>query len=250
MCYPSVVCVGPVKNGIRSPEDIRLRDIAFNEKVLVVEEPVARAAAILVRSGDRATIRISPADTPERKRFSIAHELGHFKLNHMAGALYKACTQKDMMSWYKSDVETEANFFASELILPKRLVEKKCDVAEVDFKPVMKIANEFSVSLTAAAIRFVRLTPEPCAVVYSENGIITWSYRNAEWWPFIQNGQPLDNRTGAYDFFQGEALDDDPIDVDADAWVSNSRGISEIVENSIGSRQYDFVLSLLWIKPE
>ncbi|MGB9498692.1 MAG: ImmA/IrrE family metallo-endopeptidase [Dissulfuribacterales bacterium] len=238
------------KYGIDSPEHIRLRDIAFNEGAIVIEEPVARATASLVRIGNKATIRVSPTDLPERQRFSIAHELGHLKLNHEAGALKTVCTNKDMMSWHKSSIETEANFFASELILPKKLAEKMCDVADVNFKPVQEIKKKFRVSLTAAAIKFVRLNPEKCAVVYSENGKIKWSYRSEDWWAYIQHGQPLDNRTVAYDFFQGKELYNDPVDVDADAWINNSRGVQEIVEHSIGSKEFDFVLSLLWIRPE
>lgn len=238
------------KYGVDSPEHIRLRDIAFKENAKVIEAQVARATASLVRTKKGATIRVSPNDLPERQRFSIAHELGHFKLNHATGSLQKVCTKRDMLSWYEKSIETEANFFASELLLPKKLVEKMCDVAEVNFNPVQEIKEKFRVSLTAAAIKFVRLTPENCYIIFSENGIIRWSYRSSNELPFIHQGQPLDNRTGAYDFFQSEELDPDPIDVEADAWISSSRGIETVVEHSIGSKHFDFVLSLLWIKPD
>jgi hypothetical protein len=39
-------------------------------------------------------------------------------------------------------------------------------VAEVNFGPIRKIANDFRASLTATALRFVRLCPEKCAVVF------------------------------------------------------------------------------------
>lgn len=238
------------KYGINSPEQIRVRDIAFLENAFVVEEAVARATASLVRTENTATIRVTPTDQPERQRFSIAHELGHFKLNHTNGILQKICTKNDMMSWHSNNIEAEANFFADELLLPKKMIEKMCDVAEINFKPVEDISKKFRVSLTATAIKFVRLNPEKCAVVYSENGKIIWSYRSPEWWPFIQHGRPLDKRTGAYDFFQGEELDTEPIDVDADAWLTNTKWVREISEHSIGAKQLGFVLSLLWIKPE
>ena len=44
-------------------------------------------------------------------------------------------------------------------------------------------------------------------------------------------------------------METDPAEIDADAWVE-SRGLDEIVEHSIASSQYGFVLSLLWIKPD
>lgn len=237
------------KYGIISPEQIRLRDIAYAEKALVIEKPVTRATASLVRTKNKATIRISPGDREERQRFSIAHELGHLKLNHQTGKIKTVCTQKDMMSWYKKNIETEANFFASELILPTVMLERLCDVKEVDFRPVKKIAKKFRASLTATAIKFVRLNPEKCALVYSENGKIVWSCRSSDWRPFIQNKVPLDPRTEAYEFFQRKELYEDPVETPANAWFNDSIGIGEVVEHSIGSKEFDFVLSLLWIKP-
>lgn len=237
------------KYGIIYPEQIRLRDIAYAENALVIEKAVAGATASLVRAKDMAIIRISPGDNEERQRFSIAHELGHLKLNHQTGKIQTVCTQQDMMSWYKKSIETEANFFASELILPTVMVEKMCDVEKVDFRPVKKIAKRFRASLTATAIKFVRLNPEKCALVYSENGKILWSCRSSDWHHFIQYGVSLDPRTEAYEFFQRNELYDDPVETPAEAWFNDCRGIGEIVEHSIGSKEFGFVLSLLWISP-
>lgn len=235
------------KYGISMAEHIRLKDIAYDLGVVVLEGALKGAAASLVRVGKNATIRISPSGSNERKRFSIAHELGHFVLNH-GDSLQKICTEEDMHKWYKAHEETEANFFAGELILPKKLIEKKCDVKKVNFGPVKKIAEEFKASLTATSIRFVRFCPEKCAVVFSQNGKIKWCYKSEDWWPFIHIGQKLDPRTLAFDFFNGTELPDESVGVEADSWVEESR-LDEIIEHSIGSRELNFVLSLLWIKP-
>lgn len=237
------------KYGIISPEQIRLRDIAYAEKVIVIEKSVTSAVASLVRTRNKATIRISPRDREERKRFSIAHELGHLKLNHQTGKIKTVCTNKDMMSWYKKSIETEANYFASELILPTKMLERLCDVEEVNFSAVKYIAKTFRSSLTATAIKFVHLNPEKCALVYSENGKIIWSCRSGDWYPFIQLGVPLDQRTEAYEFFQRKELYDDPVETPAEAWFDDTRGIGDVIEHSIGSKEFDFVLSLLWIRP-
>ena len=232
--------------GISSPEQIRIRDIAFAKGAMVVEQRLTRAAASIVKTGDHATIRIPPTDVPERKRFSIAHELGHLLMGHVK-SIQKACSVDDMMNWYQSSQETQANFFASELILPVKLVSSRCDVGNVSFEPIMQIAEDFRASLTATAIKFVRLCHEKCAVVYSTEGKVKWFYKSPDWWPFIHRDQKLDKRTLAYDFFVGEPMEPEPAEVDADAWVE-SRGLDEIVEHSIASSQYGFVLSLLWIK--
>lgn len=234
--------------GIASPEHIRLRDIAYDLGVTVIEGPLKGAAASLVRSGKKATIRVSSEDQYEHhKRFSIAHELGHFIL-HRGHAMQRVCSDEDMMNWYNTSEETEANFFAGELILPKSLIERRCDVKEVNFTPIKQIANDFRTSLTATAIRFVRFCPESCAVVFSKDGRVKWFYTSEEWWPYISRDGKLDERTLAYDFFKGVALPDKPVGVDADAWVGGD-GLSELVEHSIGSKYLNFVLTILWIKP-
>lgn len=232
--------------GICDPEHLRIIDIAFALGATIIEEKIKHAAASIVRVGDIATIRISSDDKPERKRFSIAHELGHFVLDHIK-SIQRACSDEDMRSWYTNSQETQANFFAGELLLPKKLVEKHCDVAKVNLNPIKNMANDFRMSLTATAIKFVRLCPEQCAVVFSTDGKIQWSYRSEDWWPFIRNGKNLDERTIAYDFFNGKALADEPIGIDGDAWVENDE-VDLIVEHSIGSPVHKFVLSILWIK--
>jgi len=160
----------------------------------------------------------------------------------------KVALDIDMMDWYQSSQETQANFFASEMILPTKLLSKRCNIGDISFEPIKLIAKDFRASLTATAIKFVRLCPEKCAIVFSEQGKIRWFYKSTDWWPFIHKDRKLDKRTLAHDFFLGKPLVEYPVEVDGDAWVE-SRGLDEIVEHSIASSQYGFVLSLLWIKP-
>jgi Zn-dependent peptidase ImmA (M78 family) len=234
--------------GINQPEHIQLEDIAFAQGVRILKGPLEGAAASLVRYGDKATIRISDKESDQgRIRFSVAHELGHFILNN-GYSIHLVCSNKDTHDWYnQKNQETEANFFASELLLPKTLVEKRCDVEKVNFKPIRSIAEDFSTSLMATAIKFVRLCPEMCAIIYSEDSAIKWFYRSEYWWPFIPKGK-LDSRTLAYDFFQGKEISEDPEEIEGDAWIGTSR-VESIVEHSIASPAFGFVLSLLWIKP-
>jgi hypothetical protein len=234
--------------GISSPEHIRIEDIAYALGVRIVEGPLQGAAASLVRLGAKATIRIPATERRQsRRRFSLAHELGHFVLGH-GYSVRLVCTEDNMLDWnHQPGQETEANFFAGELLLPKRLFKDRCDVREVNFGPVRKLAEEFTTSLTATAIRFVRFSSEMCALVFSRESKICWFYKSEDWWPFIQKGQPLDNGTFAYNFFHGREFPDEPLEVDGNAWVDSQR-VEPIVEHSIGSRNLGYVLSLLWIR--
>ncbi len=233
--------------GITFPEHIRLEDIAFALRARIVEGPLTGAAASLVRRGSYATIRI-PADEHylPRKRFSVAHELGHLILGH-GHSVRLVCTADNMLDWnHQPGQETEANFFAGELLLPEKLFKDRCDVREVNFAPVRKLAEEFTTSRTATAIRFVRFCPEACALVFSRESKICWFYKSESWWPFIRRG-PLDINTFAANYFRDIEVPDEPLEVDGDAWVE-SRGVDSIVEHSICSPRLGFVLSILWIR--
>ncbi|MGD0168506.1 MAG: ImmA/IrrE family metallo-endopeptidase [Smithella sp.] len=235
------------KFGIYHPDHIRLDDIAFALGVQIREGALYGAAARLIRVGSRAIIRLPNTESNEpRRRFSIAHELGHFTLNHEGMSLEIICTENDMMNWYALDKETEANFFASELLMPEALVKKRCDVREVSLEPAKRIASDFKTSLTSAAIRFVKFCPEPCALICSEDSKIKWFVQSEEWWPFIRKGQKLDKRSLAIEYFLGQKIPDEGEDLDADVWLAETR-INNVFEHSVALKQYGSVLTMLWI---
>ena len=183
-----------------------------------------------------------------RKRFSVAHELGHFVLGH-GYSVRLACTVGDMRDWSNQPGhETEANYFAGELLLPKKIFKDRCDVKEVTFAPVQKLAEEFATSRTATAIRFMRFCPHPCAFIFTRQSKICWFYKSEDWWPFIRKGQDLDNGSMAYNFFHGKELPNEPREVNAKAWVSSQR-VGSIVEHSIPSHNPGCVLTILWLRP-
>ncbi|MFH1079150.1 MAG: ImmA/IrrE family metallo-endopeptidase [Pseudomonadota bacterium] len=233
--------------GIYHPDHIRLDDIAFALGVQIREGLLRGASARLIRVGSHAVIRIPNTEANiARKRFSIAHELGHFVLNHEGMSLEIACTEKDMMNWYSVDKETEANFFASELLMPEALVKQRCDVREVNLEPAKNIAAAFQTSLTSATIRFVKFCPEPCALICSEDSKIKWSVKSAEWWPFIRTGQKLDKRSLAIEHYLGHEIPEEGEELDADVWIADPR-IQNVFEHSVALKQYGLVLSILWL---
>ena len=197
--------------GIDGPEHIRVKDLAYALGAAVIEDSLRGAAASLTRSKNGAVIRVSDRETYEgRKRFSVAHELGHLVLGHGKAEQF-TCTDKDMIATISdASKESEANAFAGEPLLPTHLVAMSCDVAEVTFDPVRNLAGEFRTSLTATALKFVRLCPEMCALVFSKDGKVKWTPKSHDFWPYIPADKQLDNRTLAYDYFVGRDFHDDP----------------------------------------
>ncbi len=109
------------------------------------------------RAGDSFEVRVAPApDT--RKRFSIAHELGHLFL-HMGFKVdpqkWAASSEYDVMNRYgTSEEEYEAHEFAGAFLMPEREFREvaKQNQSGGDFD-TEAIAAHFGVSVHAATTR-------------------------------------------------------------------------------------------------
>ena len=107
------------------------------------------------------TIYVNVNDKPARKRFTVAHELGHFVLHLAAGEgefidnedTFR--TPQDPDSPWDDDrrKEWEANVFASALLMPAALIRQKW----VEIEDIDGMASLFQVSRQAMAIRLSSL---------------------------------------------------------------------------------------------
>lgn len=96
-------------------------------------------------TGD-ATIIVKAEDSPERQRFTLAHEIGHLLL-HPIGKQFRDD------SYTGTPQEIEANNFASELLMPDALL----DVAIMKHGTEPKIlASLFKVSALSMRVRLMK----------------------------------------------------------------------------------------------
>lgn len=96
------------------------------------------------------SITLDENATEERKRFTMAHELGHYFLHSKQGK-----TPLTAHRLGTSLAEQEANFFAACLLMPEeefRRQWEKCS-GDPDSVRISKMANIFHVSTAAAAAR-------------------------------------------------------------------------------------------------
>jgi Zn-dependent peptidase ImmA (M78 family) len=238
--------------GFSTPEELVLEDLALAMGVLVLDGPLEGADARLLRKGSKGLIRVKNS-IPEsgRRRFAIAHEIGHWLLHKNVSQIL-ACTTEDMLAQYKaSEHEVEANFFASALLMPEALFLPRIKKAPPSTELVKTSATYFGTSLTATAIRYVELIDDYCAAVISENGKVRWwraseSFEERFW---IEPGTALSRRTVAGSVFRGEQLPTQPERVDLDAWLPDRCGHEHdsIMEQVIVLERYGQILSLLWL---
>jgi Zn-dependent peptidase ImmA (M78 family) len=234
--------------GYSHPTDLEIEVLAHMRGALVRRASVQGARANLIRVGSRGVIGVAEGLSFEAQRWAIAHELGHFEA-HAGLSFLGLCTGADMVSAYEaSGREPEANAFAAELLMPEDLVAKKCDVAKVSWEPVVALAQEFAVSATAAALRFVSLTDERVAVVCVKRGVVEWSAGTKEFGKRPRRGSRVDKWTEAFAFFDTGKAEAQPQTVSASAWVEGADDDEDLIEHVLPMERLGLAMSLLWRK--
>jgi len=236
---------------IRHPSEIFVRDIAMFLGALVRERELQGCEARLVRKGDIGIISVNSLIPEEgRKRFAIAHEIGHFMLHK--GTQLILCSEEDMHVWKESKTqEMEANEFAASLLMPYKFFIKFIKIGQPTLDMISEIAKTFRTTLTATTLRYVGISKEPCALVVSNDGIIRW-YKKSDSFNFhVKVGEKLSFDTYAFDYFDGVNLPEEPDSVPARAWLAGEiNEEAELFEQSLSLGSYGIVLSLLWIRDD
>lgn len=230
-----------------------LDEIAYARGALVVDGDLHGSEARLNMCGKPAIITVSRIVTHStRKRFNVAHELGHLELHRYKMTL---CTSDDMMEWSvkegSKNFELEANEFAAAFLMPERFFASHCEVAP-SFDYFRHLANQFRVSLTAASIRYSNFTPEPVAIVFSQDGYIKWFRASKEFEEmelFVNVRSRVFAGSLAAQLFAGKPMPATTKRVSADAWLrpgSYDPG-AFIQENSWSIDSANAVMTLLWV---
>ncbi|MBK7997386.1 MAG: ImmA/IrrE family metallo-endopeptidase [Verrucomicrobia bacterium] len=149
--------------------------------------------------------RLETAKNPGRARFSIAHELGHYFLEHHRALLMSGQSHNSTSNFICDDVlEREADEFAAALLIPsfalrQRLARRRF----MTLREILALAQEWQSSATSAAIRYARFTSEACGVVVSQDGIVQFYSASDETkamgFGFLRKGTPVPSRSKTFE---------------------------------------------------
>ncbi len=149
--------------GVTEPHEIRLEDIAFDQGAEIRYCDLSGCEADILGYQDRAIISIDRNRGSARKRFSIAHELGHW---HYHRGKKLQCRVEDYQPKHKQQAERKANGYAASLLMPRYLVTPRArDHKKLTFKTIEQFATDFRTSLSATAIRLVEADIWPCMLI-------------------------------------------------------------------------------------
>jgi Zn-dependent peptidase ImmA (M78 family) len=150
--------------GISEPKEIDLDATAWTKGAIVNYRPIDNCEATIVGSKRRAVISVNSRSIPERRRFSLAHELGHWHY-HRGRILF--CGKNDVCNFANDALnpERQADSFASDLILPGFMIEPRLrKMKRPTLAAARELAEKFHASLTATLVKMTILNHFPMII--------------------------------------------------------------------------------------
>jgi Zn-dependent peptidase ImmA (M78 family) len=133
------------------------------------------------------------------RRFTVAHELGHYFLEGHPEEILKTGRVHFSRAGFVQggiSIEIEADHFASGLLMPTRLTREALYQAPIGLAGMQHLATVAEASLTAAAIRTAECAPYPVAIIVSEReqvsyGFLSESFKKLGKLRFLRKGDAL-----------------------------------------------------------
>lgn len=205
--------------GVEKAEDIDLDAIACYLGVIAIRERrLDGCEARIIGWGRNAIISVNVSSIPQRRRFSICHELGHWHL-HRGESLY--CKSADIGD---KDVahakEKQANRFAADLMLPPYLVAQMAHCYhDVTIKAVDEIRAHFKASRSATAIQLVKLHHKPAMITFRTQAGKRWQVTGPGVPSTLITRPDIGHESWAFDMLYGTPREQpQPRQIGADIW--------------------------------
>lgn len=206
-----------------------------------------------------------------RVRFTLAHELGHYLIDEHRNALEMGLAPSHpSFTNFSSDneVELEADFFASSLLMPKSKILKDVNKRKFSFSLIEELATKYQTSITATLIKFASIGNHPIMIVCSVDKKIKW-FKYSDDFPFkyfntlpdhkiypdkyndkrFEIKVPKDTAAGQYFYQNGLKCEDNYEIVEAEDWFKlyyDEDYGRRFYEHCIFSDRNNFVLSIIW----
>jgi Zn-dependent peptidase ImmA (M78 family) len=166
--------------GIEEPAQMSLEDLITYHDGFVQEVPLSNCDGRMVMKNGKSIVSLnSYIEFPQKKRFVLAHELGHMLLHGDKEATFS--DDYSTLEAYKHGIqESEANDFATELLMPTWLFQKACIKQKFGSELIRNISDKFNTSLTSVIYRYLELGQHPICVFYSKDRKIQYWKKSKE----------------------------------------------------------------------
>lgn len=229
---------------------------------ILIDENLNNCDGKIIFGNSKTIIKVnSQIQFPERKRFVIAHEVGHLIMHKnmqlpedtFANFNIIAGMEKAMKSGIQ---ELEANEFASELLMPEKLFIKEASGKKFSPLLIKKLAERFNTSLTATVFRYLQFDLHPICIVFIENGKVRYWKKSDDlkvWFGDYNRLAPPSDSVATeyikdnYDFIY--KLEEKAQTINKSTWFKlgdyNDED-TDFYEYCIPTKRYKTILSIIW----
>ncbi len=240
------------KYRINSHRDLKLDEIANAEMLIIEETNLNGLLGRVIFNDEFGLVQINSSITNlGLKRFTIAHEMGHYLISKNSQWNKHGCSF-DSLGNYNSDKghEAEANRFAAELLMHKPWFSKFIKNVPVCMDLIKQISEEFDVSITAAAIRYAQIGQYPVAVIMSKDNQVQWSFIS-DYFPckHLPKGSKIPKESVAWNCLNGTEMETEENLIKAKEWFREDfrcKSSTYLFEQSISIPVTNSVLTILW----
>lgn len=128
--------------------------------------------------GEWAIVYNENIQSPGRKNFTLAHELGHYLLHRHISADGIQCEPRQMLDWKSvyGQIESQANVFASFLLMPLDDFREQVSGQKPTMELMIHLADRYGVSKSAAILKWLDITDKRAMIVVAKDGYIDWAW--------------------------------------------------------------------------
>lgn len=138
------------------PVDKIAQDLGIEVRFEEAEDDLS--GALIRKAKGHVVIGVNSAHHPNRQRFTIAHEIGHFILHKGTSLHVDEDFRVNLRDGSINDEEVEANAFAAELLMPTEFIRRDTQkLGPVDQQASERLARRYQVSPRAMEIRLTNL---------------------------------------------------------------------------------------------
>lgn len=140
--------------------DVKMIVRALDIQILEREDWTNELSGALVIHNGKGVIGLNKYDVVERKRYTLAHELGHWFLHNDLTDTFLDKKLVFNRSNHSNRQEVEANYFAACMLMPEKLLRNQINLkyhGQIDEDDISSLAGDFKVSAIAMTYRLTNL---------------------------------------------------------------------------------------------
>ncbi len=202
-------------------------------------------------TGGWAVIYNEVGISPGRRRFTVAHEFGHYLAHRHRLPDGIACDASAIDRREGLGIEKEADEFAAYLLMPFDDFRSRIAPSDKpDIEALIACAKRYGVSLTAAVLRWLEYTERRAVMVVSRDGGALWAKSSQR---AFQSGRFLRTKAESYFLPESSPAATGTFDTAGRANVIHEPGVwfpEETEEMSVRSERFDLTITVLHLPKE